>query len=61
MGVHPKHIEEFSSDRFLHMEELLNRPHVVALGEVGLDRTVPGKLWIRQEEVLCQVLTLSRK
>lgn len=61
VGVHPKHIEEFSRDRFLHMKELLNRPHVVALGEVGLDRTVPVKLWRRQEDVLCQVLTLSRK
>lgn len=61
VGVHPKHTEEFSRDRFLHMKELLNRPHVVALGEVGLDRTVPVKLWRRQEDVLCQVLTLSRK
>lgn len=61
VGVHPKHINEFSRDRFLHMEKLLNLPHVVALGEVGLDRTVPVKLWRQQEAVLRQVLTLTRK
>jgi predicted metal-dependent TIM-barrel fold hydrolase len=39
----------------------LDLPYVVALGEVRLDRTVPVKLWRRQEEVLRQVLTLARK
>lgn len=60
VGVHPKHIIEFSRDRFLHMEKLLNTPHVVALGEVGLDRTVPVKLWRQQEAVLRRVNSYSQ-
>lgn len=59
--MHPKHIEELSRDRFLRIKELLCLPHVVALREVGLDRTVPVKLWRQQEAVLRQVLTLTCK
>lgn len=41
VGVHPKNTDEFSSDRFLFIAELLNLPHTVALGDVRLDRTAP--------------------
>ncbi|XP_062609823.1 uncharacterized protein LOC134271630 [Saccostrea cucullata] len=61
IGVHPKHVEELTPDRFLHLKNMLNSPYVVALGEIGLDRTVPVKLWRRQDEVFRQVLTLTRK
>ncbi|XP_065942732.1 uncharacterized metal-dependent hydrolase YcfH-like [Magallana gigas] len=40
---------------------LLCFPYDVAIGEVGLDRTVPVKLWRRQKEAFRQVLTLIRK
>ena len=39
----------------------MNSPSVVALGEIGLDRTIPAKLWRRQEEVFRQALSLIRK
>jgi TatD DNase family protein len=61
VGVHPKHTDELTPERFLRLKDLLDLPYVVALGEVGLDRTVPVKLWRRQEEVLRQMLTLARK
>ncbi|XP_062576655.1 uncharacterized metal-dependent hydrolase HI_0454-like [Saccostrea cucullata] len=61
LGVHPKHVDELTSDRFLHMKKLLDNPYVVALGEIGLDRTVPVKLWRHQDEVFRQVLKLTRK
>lgn len=51
VGVHPKNTDEFSRDRFLLIAELLNLPHMVALGEVRLDRTAPVKLWRQQETV----------
>lgn len=51
VGVHPKNTDEFSSDRFLLIAELLNLPHMVALGEVRLDRTALVKLWRQQETV----------
>ncbi|XP_061177590.1 uncharacterized metal-dependent hydrolase HI_0454-like [Saccostrea echinata] len=61
IGVHPKHVDELTPDRFLHMKNLLDSPYVVALGEIGLDRTVPVKLWRHQDEVFRQVLKLTRK
>ena len=42
VGVHPKHVEELSDSCFLQLQSLLKWPSVRALGEVGLDRTVPS-------------------
>nr|XP_011435772.2 uncharacterized protein LOC105334139 [Crassostrea gigas] len=61
VGVHPKHFQDLTSRTLLHMKDMLCSPYVVALGEVGLDRTVPVKLWRRQEEAFRQVLTIIRK
>lgn len=60
VDVHPKHFQDLTSKTLLYMKNLLCSPYVVALGEVGFDRTVPIKLWRRQEEVFRQVLTLIR-
>jgi TatD DNase family protein len=61
VGVHPKHFNELTTGILRHMEELLCSPSVVALGEVGLDRTIPIRLWRRQEEAFRKVLTIVRK
>ena len=60
VGVHPKHVHELSTQRFRHLQKLLEFPQVVALGEIGLDRTVSTGLWRHQEEVFCQVLSLTK-
>lgn len=57
VGVHPKNTDEFSSDRFLFIAELLNLPHMVALGDVRLDRTAP----VNNKKQLNVVSTLTRK
>ena len=56
VGVHPKHVEELTDQRFSQFQSLLKRPSVHALGEVGLDRTVPAAVWRRQEAILDKVL-----
>ena len=58
MGVHPKHVNERSSSKFQLLSSLLRSPQVVALGEVGLDRSVPSSKWQEQRVVLRKVLTL---
>ena len=58
MGVHPKHVNELGSAKFQLLSSLLRSPRVVALGEVGLDRSVPSSKWQEQRVVLRKVLTL---
>lgn len=57
VGVHPKNTDEFSSDRFLFIAELLNLPHMVALGDGRLDRTAP----VNNKKQFNVVYTLTRK
>lgn len=57
VGVHPKNTDEFSSDRFLFIAELLNLPHMVALGDGRLDRTAP----VNNKKQFNVVSTLTRK
>jgi TatD DNase family protein len=37
VGLHPHHASEFSSDTYSELREMLGQPHVVAVGECGLD------------------------
>lgn len=43
--------------------DLFDYPSIVLVGfgKVGLDRSVPVKLWRKQEEDFCQVLSLGRQ
>lgn len=61
LGVHPKHVGELTEEKLLHLRNLLDHPSIVGLGETGLDRTVPVKLWRQQEKVFRQVLSLVRQ
>lgn len=61
LGVHPKHVSELTAEKLLRLKNLLDHPSVVGLGETGLDRTVPVKLWRQQEKVFRQVLSLVRQ
>ena len=60
IGVHPKHIGELTDEKFRQLSSLLGSSRVVALGEVGLDRTVYPNQWQAQRAVLRRVLTLLR-
>ena len=57
MGAHPKHIAESTNARFDELKSLLRSPDVYALGEIGLDRTVPRKEWKNQDHVLERILS----
>ncbi|KAK3099897.1 hypothetical protein FSP39_011426 [Pinctada imbricata] len=60
IGVHPKHCDTLTVERSLVLKQLLQHPKVVALGECGLDRTVPASRWSRQDEVFKRMLNLAR-
>ncbi|XP_033729021.1 putative deoxyribonuclease TATDN2 [Pecten maximus] len=60
VGVHPKHYETLTIERNICLQRLLDHPKVVALGECGLDRTIPISRWSRQEEVFVKLLRMAR-
>ncbi len=43
-GVHPHFVDELDTETFVALEELLRRPKVVALGEIGLDYSRKNKV-----------------
>ncbi|KAK3108251.1 hypothetical protein FSP39_005212 [Pinctada imbricata] len=59
-GVHPKHYQKFSTAKRLALNGLLEHPKVAALGEIGLDRTIPPGEWRAQELVFENVLRMSK-
>ena len=60
VGVHPKHVHEMDDQKFLELRRLLDLPCVSALGEIGLDHTVPLDKWRTQERVFVKVLSLTK-
>lgn len=59
IGFHPKHASNTHTrieDGFHQLRRLLRHPRVVALGEVGLDHSVPMRYWAYQVELLEKVL-----
>ena len=58
VGLHPRHAVDFNSNIKRKVTELLRQDRVVALGEIGLDRTEPKGTWSYQESVLKDLLTL---
>ena len=59
LGVHPKHVQELTVERFLYLQSVIHLPEIAALGEIGLDRTVSPKYWSRQDETFRKVLALA--
>ncbi|KAH3827324.1 hypothetical protein DPMN_129256 [Dreissena polymorpha] len=59
VGLHPRKAARFNPELYRHLKQLLRNERVVALGEVGLDRTEPADTWGLQEEVLTRILELS--
>ncbi|XP_062566611.1 uncharacterized metal-dependent hydrolase YabD-like [Saccostrea cucullata] len=60
IGVHPKHYDTLTVEKTMKMQQLLEHPKVVALGECGLDRTIAPSQWCRQEEVFVRLLKLTK-
>ena len=58
VGVHPKKAKSFEDSHWRLLQQHLSDPRVAALGEVGLDHTVPERDHAVQEQVLEKVLTV---
>lgn len=58
IGLHPWHIEEYQN--LTTLEELINHPNVIAIGETGLDRFISTPIEI-QSELFQTHISLSEK
>lgn len=65
LGVHPLYVEQQPADAFKQLHDALSRwhddPHLVAIGEIGLDHFVPGLNWVHQEHWYHEQLGLARE
>ena len=62
VGIHPKKVPNCTDSYLNQVKTMLHsNPLVVALMEVGLDRTVPDYLWEDQDRILKRVLAFSNK
>jgi len=59
VGVHPKALLRDVKGVVGLVERELRKQGVVALGEIGLDRSVPEREWGRQEEMFVGLLELA--
>ncbi|KAH3701148.1 hypothetical protein DPMN_076131 [Dreissena polymorpha] len=55
VGLHPRRVARFNSELYRRLKHLLRNERVVALGELGLDRTEPSETRGLQEEVLTRI------
>lgn len=57
IGIHPEEIANVSEDDFTYIEENINNPKIIGIGEIGLDyhydydRDLQKELFIRQIEI----------
>ena len=59
IGFHPRHASDFTPYNKRMIAGYLQDKNIVALGEIGLDRTEPKGTWGCQETVLKELLTLA--
>lgn len=60
VGVHPHDAEKADQRTFSDLEELLGRPKVLALGEIGLDYHYDNSPRERQREVFVRQMEIAR-
>ncbi len=57
VGVHPKNVPSLYDADITYLKQLLQRPNVSALGEIGLDYSMNPSTWEAQREFLGTALT----
>ncbi len=60
LGIHPMYVESSTPDDLQALKSLLNNPHVVAVGEIGLDFFVEGYNREMQEYYFVEQLKLAK-
>ena len=61
LGIHPEEIDKISNDSFKYIEDNLNNPKIVGIGEIGLDYYWTKENIDSQKEVLIRQLDIASK
>ena len=61
LGIHPEEIDKISEDSFEIIEDNLNNPKIVGIGEIGLDYYWTKDNIEKQKEVLIRQLDIATK
>ena len=61
LGIHPSEIESITADSFKLIEDNINNPKIVAIGEIGLDYYWVKDNKEKQKEVFIKQLDLAQK
>lgn len=61
LGIHPEEIDNISEDSFKYIEDNLNNPKIVGIGEIGLDYYWTKDNIEKQKEVLIRQLDIAAK
>ena len=61
LGIHPEEIEKISEESFKYIEDNLNNPKIVGIGEIGLDYYWTKDNIEKQKEVLIRQLDIATK
>lgn len=61
LGIHPEEIDNITSDSFKIIEDNINNPKIVGIGEIGLDYYWVSDNKDKQKELLIRQLDLAQK
>jgi len=61
LGIHPEEVDNINEDSFKFIEENINNPKIVAIGEIGLDYYWVKDNKEKQKEVLKKQLDIATK
>jgi len=61
VGIHPSETKDIGNQELLQIEELLNHPKVVALGEIGLDYYWDKSFKDHMQEIFRKQIRLAKK
>ena len=61
IGIHPEEIDNINSNSFKIIEENINNPKIVGIGEIGLDYHFIKDNKIKQQEIFIKQIELANK